>query len=90
VYNSAAHPIKGITIADWTDITMRLSDKIPLTGIMWKEAMYYTKYKTWYYVTVIFLHLIPGLLVDGLLRLSGKKPLYVNMHCFIYVHIYIL
>ena len=40
-------------------------------------------------MNVIFLHLIPGLLVDGLLRLSGKKPLYVNIYFNIYVHIYI-
>jgi hypothetical protein len=81
VYNSAAHPIKGITMAGWTDTTLRLVDKIPLTGMMWKEAIFYTKYKTWYYVNLIFLHLIPALLIDGVIRLRGKKPLYVNIHC---------
>jgi fatty acyl-CoA reductase len=90
VYNSAAHPIKRITMADWADINLRMADKIPLTGMLWKAAIYYTKYKTWYYVTVIFLHLIPALLIDGLIRLRGKKPLYVNIHCMINVHIYIL
>ena len=90
VYNSAAHPIKGITVSDWSETTFRLAEDIPFNSIMWKPRLVYTKYQAWYYVNVIFLHLIPGLLIDGLLKLSGNKPLYVNIHCIIYVHIYIL
>ena len=88
VYNSAAHPIKGITAADWTEISFKLNEEIPLNNIMWKPSLIMTKYQVWYNVTVIFLQLIPGLLIDGLIKLSGNKPLYVNMHCIIYVHIY--
>jgi hypothetical protein len=90
VYNSAAHPIKGITLGDWTETSLKVIEEIPLNSIMWKPSVIITKYQAWYYVNVIFLHLIPGLLIDGLIKLSGNKPLYVNIHCIIYVHIYIL
>jgi hypothetical protein len=90
VYNSAAHKVKRITIAEVNEIGIKLAEEFPLSSIMWKPAMHLTKYQAWYYVNVIFLHLIPGLLIDGLIKLSGNKPLYVNIHCINYIHIYIL
>jgi len=64
--------------------------EIPLNSIMWKPSVFTTKHRAWYYVSVIFLHLNPGLLIDGLIKLSGNKPLYVHIHCIFYVHIYTL
>ena len=69
---------------------LKLTEEVPFNSILWKPSTIITKYQAWYYVNVIFLHLIPGLLIDGLLKLSGNKPLYVNIHCIIYVHVYIL
>jgi len=90
VYNSAAHKIKRITVAGMIETGLKLTEEVPFNSILWKPSTIITKYQAWYYVNVIFLHLIPGLLIDGLLKLSGNKPLYVNIHCIIYVHVYIL
>jgi len=77
-------------MADVMEILLKTIEEIPLNSTLWNPSLIMTKYQVWYYVTVIFLHLIPGLLIDGLIKLSGNKPLYVNMHCIIDVHIYIL
>jgi len=77
-------------MADLSEINFKLVEEIPFNNIMWKPGAITTKYQAWNYVNVIFLHLIPGLLIDGLIKLSGNKPLYVNMHFIIDVHIYIL
>jgi hypothetical protein len=90
VYNSTAHPMKAITLAGFCETSLKFTEEIPISNILWKPNLHITKYKAWYYVNVIFLHLVPGLLIDGLLKISGKKPLYVNITCIIYVHIYIL
>jgi hypothetical protein len=82
--------MKRITIDDVCKLGLNLVKEIPLTRIMWKPSVIMTKNQAWYYVNVILLHLIPGLLIDGLIKLSGNKPLYVNIHCIIYIHIYIL
>jgi hypothetical protein len=79
VYNSGAYPIKGIAFGDWVKLWLKMLEEIPLNNIMWKPAMHLLKYKSLYYMNVIFLHLIPGLLIDGLIKLSGNKPLYVNI-----------
>ena len=90
MYNSAAHKLKRVTVADVNEIGLKVAEETPLSNIMWIPSVIITKYQAWYYVTVIFLHLIPGLLIDGLIKLSGNKPLYVNIHSITYVHIFIL
>jgi len=90
VYNSPIQELKRITLAEMIEIGRKTTEEIPFNSIMWKPSLFKTKYRAWYYVSVIFLHLIPGLLIDGLIKLSGNKPLYVRIHCIFYVHIYIL
>ena len=75
MYNSAGHKILNFRNAELGELGYKLSEEIPLNGIMWKPSVITTKYTAWYYVNIIFLHLFPGLLIDGLLKLSGKKPL---------------
>jgi len=77
-------------VAEVIEVGCKMTEDIPFNSIMWKPGALTTKYHAWYYVSVIFLHLIPGLLIDGLIKLSGNKPLYVHIHCIFYVHIYIL
>ena len=73
------------------DMWCNATEEIPFNNIMWKpSAMLMLKYHASYYMSVIFLHLIPGLLFDGLLKLSGNKPLYVHIHFTFYVNIYTL
>jgi hypothetical protein len=91
VYNSAAHEIKRITIAEVNEIGLKETEEISLIRIICKPSVIMSKYQAWYYVILIFLHLIPGLQIDGLLKASGgEKPLYINIHCIIYVYIYVL
>jgi hypothetical protein len=89
VHNSTVHGTKKVTFAELNEIEVKAAEEIPLNNIMWKPSMVVTKYQAWYYVNVIFLHLIPGLLIDGLIKLSGNKPLYVEIHCIIYIYIYL-
>jgi len=91
VYNSVIQEPKRFTGAEVNEMWCKATEEIPLNSIIWKpSAMLMMKYHAWYYVSVIFLHLIPGLLIDGLIKHSGNKPLYVHIHCIFYIHIYIL
>jgi hypothetical protein len=89
VHNSTVHGIKRVTFAELNEIEFKAAKEIPLNNIMWKPSMVATKYHAWHNVNIIFLHLIPGLLFDGLIKFSGNKPLYVHIQCIIYVYTYI-
>ena len=75
MYNSAGHKVMSYGNAELNKTGLNLVEEIPLNSIMWKPDLVTTKYSAWYYMNLIFLHLFPGLLIDGLLKLSGKKPL---------------
>jgi len=79
VYNSIGHPIKRITFGEHFQLALNLCEDLPFSGIIWSPAVITTKYQAWYYVNVLFFHLVPGLLIDGLLKICGKKPQYVNV-----------
>jgi len=68
-----------MTKAELNEMGCKANEENPLNSIMWKPSAMVTKYHALFYVTVIFLHLIPGLLIDGLIKLSGSKPLYVHI-----------
>jgi len=90
VYNAIAHPIKRPAFGEGYTLSVKLTEEVPFNSILWKPRLVFTKYQAWYYVNVILFHLIPGVLIDGLLKICGKKPRYVNIHCVIYVNISIL
>jgi len=87
VYNSVIQEPNRFTWGEVNEMWCKTTEEVPLNNIMWKpSAVMMMKYHAWYYVSVIFLHLIPGLLIDGLIKLSGNKPLYVHIHCNFYVN----
>ena len=79
--------MKRFSLGEEFKLVCKLAEEIPLNNILWKPSVIITKHQAWYRVNVIFLHLIPGLLIDGLIKLSGNMPLYVNTHCVIYINI---
>jgi len=75
VYNSSAYKLKTLTNSQIIETGLKCTEEFPLNGIIWKPNASVTKCWMWYYLNVIFLHLIPGLLVDELLKLCRRKPL---------------
>jgi len=90
VYNAIAHPITGPAFGERYILSVKLTEEVPFNSILWKPRLVVTKYQAWYYVNVILFHLIPGVLIDGLLKICGKTPRYVIIYCVIYVNISIL
>jgi hypothetical protein len=55
-------------------MAIECAEEIPLNGILWAPKGNVIKCKEWYYLNMIFLHLLPGLLIDGILKFYGRKP----------------
>jgi hypothetical protein len=74
VYNSSADKL-ALTSNQILKMGIKLSEEVPLNNIMWKPRAFFTACKVWYHLNVIFFHLIPALLADGIFKLCGRKPL---------------
>lgn len=53
----------------------------PISNILWFPGGNMTNCRYWNYLRVIFLHLLPAVVIDGILRLLNKKPMYVSNCC---------
>lgn len=48
--------------------------EVPLNDVLWYPVGYVTSSYLVHFYNVIFYHLVPALIVDGLLKLIGQKP----------------
>jgi fatty acyl-CoA reductase len=75
VYNIASNNIKTIPLGAMVEMGIALSKEEPLSNILWIPRASMIRNRTWYFWNVIFFHLIPAVLVDGLFKLRGRKPM---------------
>ncbi|XP_012288416.1 fatty acyl-CoA reductase 1 [Orussus abietinus] len=85
VFNCSACDIKSISMKELIDMAFSLTAKIPLEGVLWAPHTKLTASKTLYYFLVILLHLLPALLIDGLLKITGRKSMLLKIHRKVYI-----
>nr|XP_032525768.1 fatty acyl-CoA reductase 1-like [Danaus plexippus plexippus] len=85
LYNCSSSEIKALTMGQIVELGMEISKKIPLDSLVWHPCGGLTSSKLVNYVKVLLLHLLPALLVDGILKLIGKKPMLTKVQRRIYV-----
>lgn len=57
----------------------------PFNNQLWHVNSNVTSSKFFYYLQVIFFHILPGFFIDLLLRLFGKQPMLVRLQRKIYI-----
>lgn len=84
VYNSAAEPEKTINYGTMLYDGKVLFDRTPLSNMLWAPGGTTTSNKYCFYLVFFCCQLLPAIIVDTLLRVAGKVPLYVSCdypHC---------
>ncbi|XP_049870322.1 uncharacterized protein LOC126369801 [Pectinophora gossypiella] len=71
------HPIKFGKMVDVISIEGR---QLPSKLTVWYGYSCMTSNRLWFYILLWFLHYIPGYLVDGILKVAGKKPILVKVY----------
>ncbi|XP_033224121.1 putative fatty acyl-CoA reductase CG5065 [Belonocnema kinseyi] len=84
VYNCCSGDIKSVSTREVIDTGIQITDEIPLGGILWFPGVTITTNKTIFFILMLFYHLIPAYLVDGILKLAGKKPMLVKLQRKVY------
>lgn len=75
VYNCSSADVKNLSASEVKDMGFRCNEEIPLEDIIWRPASRQVMNKFVYVILVLLWHVLPALLIDGLLRISGKKPM---------------
>ncbi|XP_044764151.1 putative fatty acyl-CoA reductase CG5065 [Coccinella septempunctata] len=84
VYNCSQCDVSPVTMNEIVQIGQSLLFECPASGALWFPACQITKCWYLHFLKVIFYHLLPALLVDGLLKLSGRKTILLKVQRRIY------
>jgi len=75
VYNAASFGIKTETTSEHVQIAFKVAKDIPFEGIIWLPHTNLTNNYLKYYILAILLHILPALLIDGILKLLHRRPM---------------
>ncbi|XP_015435416.1 PREDICTED: putative fatty acyl-CoA reductase CG5065 [Dufourea novaeangliae] len=84
VYNSTSYKIRRIVIRDLVEMGLRVNEKIPLEGIIWYPRTILTPSRMLHYILTLLVHLLPALLIDSALKLTGRRPMLVKIQKRVY------
>ncbi|XP_012265217.2 fatty acyl-CoA reductase wat-like [Athalia rosae] len=77
---------KGLTWGEYNDYALEFGTRTPSIRSIWCYVNYTTRYTTLYNLLTIILHIIPALILDTGLFITGQKPkllkLYKKIHKF--------
>ncbi|CAH2241915.1 jg12047 [Pararge aegeria aegeria] len=86
IFNFVSSVENRITWGDFTALNMARIDKHPFSNAVWYFSLQLNKSALMNRICILFLHLLPAALVDGLAMCIGKKPkmlkVYRKIHKF--------
>ncbi|XP_031839480.1 putative fatty acyl-CoA reductase CG5065 [Nomia melanderi] len=84
VYNCTSYKIVHLINRELVAMGLRANEKMPLDGIIWYPRTFLTPNRFLHYVLTLLVHLLPALLIDGILKLTGGRPMLVKIQRRIY------
>ncbi|CAK9805522.1 Putative fatty acyl-CoA reductase CG5065 [Anthophora quadrimaculata] len=84
VYNGSSNQIQRIVQKEMIAMGFRTIEKIPLEGIVWYPRTFLTGSRILHYVLTLLCHLLPALIIDGILKLIGREPMLVKLQKVVY------
>ena len=84
VYNVSFYEIRRVPQQQMIEMGFAITEIAPLEGIIWYPRTTLTGNPFYYNLLTFFLHLLPALLIDGLLKLRGREPMLLKIHKQVY------
>ncbi|XP_055629552.1 fatty acyl-CoA reductase wat-like isoform X1 [Toxorhynchites rutilus septentrionalis] len=79
VYNNAVEQHKTITHRFLMEAGSSICLRVPMSKTLWFPGVNATKCKYWFYTLFFWLQIVPSVLVDLLLKLTGKQPILMKL-----------
>ncbi|XP_033223503.1 putative fatty acyl-CoA reductase CG5065 [Belonocnema kinseyi] len=80
VYNLTSSSDFKVTWAEIIVIGRRVTEKVPLNGVVWYPGGSMKKTRLMHNICVLFFHMIPAYIIDSLIFLAGQKPIMCRVH----------
>lgn len=77
-YNCSSSAVKPVTMSEMVAMARPLSYEYPFDDVLWPSYAFTTKSQTLLLVATLFLHMLPAMILDTVLKLKGKRPRWVD------------
>ena len=84
VYNASFYEIRRVCQQQMIEMGFAVTETAPFEGIIWYPRTTLTGNPFYYNLLTFFLHLLPALFIDGLLKLRGREPMLLKIHKQVY------
>ncbi|CAK9831247.1 Putative fatty acyl-CoA reductase CG5065 [Anthophora retusa] len=84
VYNGSSNNIQRIVQKEMIAMGLRTIETMPLEGILWYPRTFLTDSRILHYVLTLLFHLLPALIIDGILKMIGREPMLVRLQKLVY------
>ncbi|XP_011862153.1 PREDICTED: fatty acyl-CoA reductase 1-like [Vollenhovia emeryi] len=75
VYHCSSNGIKSLSLRTITNVGLEITKDIPFENVIWKSQTIITNSNFIYYILLLLLHVIPAIILDGILKLIGARPM---------------
>lgn len=90
IYNYVPHENNGVVLEAFKQVVERQRDICPLENGLWYPYVRVVTNPWLYKLAIFFYHLLPGYILDILLRLKGKKPRLIKLYNKIHMNMDVL
>ncbi|XP_072760080.1 fatty acyl-CoA reductase 1-like isoform X2 [Anoplolepis gracilipes] len=85
VVNCTCPNEKSILFQEVCNIGVKILEDIPLEGVLWTRNTLFVQNLITYYTLTILWNILPAIIIDSVLKLSGHKPMLLGLKKKIYV-----
>ncbi|XP_055629587.1 putative fatty acyl-CoA reductase CG5065 [Toxorhynchites rutilus septentrionalis] len=84
VYNCCISNLRNCTMGQIVDMGKTLSDEMPLDKCLWAPGGGITQIRIRNFIRVMLYHILPAILIDNMLKLTGQRPFLAKLQRKIY------
>lgn len=75
VYNSSTSTIRSLSMEGIVTSSKEMAEDTPLEKMIWAPGGSIARFRITNYIKTVLLHILPAILIDYGLKLTGRKPL---------------
>nr|CAD7449905.1 unnamed protein product [Timema bartmani] len=85
VYNCSTTEVRTLSLSEVLSRAYSFNLEIPVDKPLWYPSGFVTKHNSIFQIGVIFLHLLPAIIFDIVLKIYGQKPLgFMSLNTFLH------
>ncbi|XP_072763113.1 fatty acyl-CoA reductase 1-like [Anoplolepis gracilipes] len=85
VVNCISPDKKNLLLREFCNMGFKITREIPFEGVFWTRSTLFVENSIIYYILILLWHILPAIIIDSVLKLSGHKAMVLGLQRKIFV-----